>query len=598
MKNKRALIVIISVFVYFGVGLVILAMYQRSSDMKIEAMEAYGELKLGELYDEGDYVETEGGFDVNEQGYLVNSGDSDTYKIKLGYLDFADKEADKVIIDAVAVENSSATLKMYVGDDKAPFLEMDIPEANSDELSSFEDMCIFDVTDANIKGKKLITMELVFNGEAEDEGLELRNIEFKTATIPTLYFDIDESYGTIEEMNADKDNYCTGGLAISIPEGYQAEYTHSILEDFKCQVENIHGRGNSTWDCDKKSYTMKLTTKEDLFGMGECKKWVLLANYYDKSLMRDKLAYNLACDMGIPYSAQSVFVDVVMNDRYVGSYLLSEKVEVKDNRVEIQDLDDFPEETDESIINGGYLLQLKPYERVDRNDGEMYFKASRIEKAVVFESPNFENGYNNTQFEYIKDYYHSFEEAVYSDDFCNSDGVRYTELIDIDSFVDFYIVNEVFKNNDALYASTFFYKDKDSKLCIGPIWDLDLSAGTYMCNGTENPEGFFINGQYIFHRLVKDPEFVQKVIDRYYEVHDHITKMYSDDNDEGISSIRKYAQMLDISQKMNFDKWGMGNRGWEAVLGQGSYEAEVEYLEEWLEKRVNWLDENIESLMP
>ena len=74
---------------------------------------------------------------------------------------------------------------------------------------------------------------------------------------------------------------------------------------------------------------MKLTTKEDLLGMGKCKKWVLLANYYDKSLMRDKLAYNLAGDMGIPYSAKSAFVDVVMNDRYVGSYLLSEKVEVK-----------------------------------------------------------------------------------------------------------------------------------------------------------------------------------------------------------------------------------------------------------------------------
>ena len=453
---------------------------------------------------------------------------------------------------------------------------------------------MIDVSEAGIKGKKSIRIEVAVEGSGE---FELRSLEFKTGAIPTLYFDIDESYGTIEAMNKDKENSCRGSMLVSIPEGYESQYTEQALKDLVCDVETIHGRGNSTWDCDKKPYTMKLAQKEDLFGMGSAKKWVLLANYYDKSLMRSKLAYDLACEMNMDYAIQSVFVDVVMNDRYVGSYQLTEKVEVKTNRVEINDLDDYPKQTDEDVINGGYLIELVPGERVWEKENE-YFWSNYWDKGVVIESPSLEKNYNEAQFNYIMNYYLDFEEAVYSDDFCTEEGIRYTDLVDMDTFVDFYLIHELFKNNDALYASTYLYKDKDSKMCIGPVWDMDLTAGTYRCNNTEHPEGFFINGQYFFGELTRDPEFIRRVIERYNEMHDYIVSMYSAVDGSELSKIRKYELLLDDSQRMNFDKWGMGNRGWDAVLCQGSYEAEVNYLEEWLQKRVEWLDENIEKLMP
>ncbi len=604
MKERKIFIVIIAILSCTALALIGLAVYGKLSKngmfdnggaSKAEVLTVGEEYVMGTLYEEGKYLNSENNLRVTSEGYLTNSGSEGTYKFNLGYINF-EETVDKVIIDAVASHNSGAVIRLYAGKDKEPFLEEALPETDS-KLSGFDGEYIYDISDAKIKGKKIIKIEICFADDDIDNEFEFRSIEFKSATIPTLYFNIDEIYGTIEAMNDDKDNSCTGSVFVSIPESYKGEYTDN-LQEFEYDLEEIHGRGNSTWDCDKKPYTMKLANKEDLFGMGECKKWVLLANYYDKSLMRDKLAYNFASDIGMPYASKSVFVDVVMNDKYTGSYLLTEKVEVKTNRVEIQDLDDYPSATDESVINGGYLLELKPEERIYSHDNDdVYFIPNHTwSKVMVIESPSLKKNYNEAQFEYIEDYYCRFEEALYAYDFTNSQGERYTDLVDIDSLVDFYIVHEIFKNNDALYASAFFYKDVDSKMCIGPIWDLDLTAGTYACNDTQYPEGFFMNWQYMYERLFEDPEFVEMVIARYYEVREYVVKMYSDDNDEGISDIRKYAEQLDISQEMNFEKWGMGNRGWQAVLGQGSYEAEVEYLEDWMEKRIAWLDENIESL--
>lgn len=602
MNEKKVFIILICILSCTAVILAGLAVYGKLLNDGAsgfgEASEAAThyineELDFGALYEEGS-LSSESRIRVTTDGCLTNSGSESIYKLNLGYIAF-EEAADKVIIDAAASDNSGAVLKLYVGREKKPFLEVKIPETDL-KLNNFTDECIFDISDAGIKGKKLIKAEVCFENDNIGNEFELRSIEFKSAAIPTLYFKLDESRGTIEDMNKDKDNSCTGSVFISVPAGYEAEYTDKVLE-MEYEIDNIHGRGNSTWDCDKKPYTMKLMNKEDLFGMGECKKWVLLANYYDKALMRNKLAYNLAGDIGMPFASKSVFVDVVMNNRYTGSYLLTEKVEIKKNRIDIQDLDDYPGATAQDVINGGYLLELKPYERVMTEDNDdVYFYCIHNKKAVVIETPSLDKKYNSDQYEYIEDYYHRFEEALYSADFTNSKGERYTDLVDIDSFVDFYIVNEVFKNNDALYASTFFYKDVDSKMCIGPVWDLDLSAGTYACNETEYPEGFFIRWQYMYERLFEDKEFADKVVARYYEVRDDIVKMYSAEDKDDISDIRRYAQMLDVSQKMNFEKWGMGNRGWKAVLGQGSYEAEIEYLEDWMEKRIAWLDENIESL--
>ncbi|MBQ9886916.1 MAG: CotH kinase family protein [Lachnospiraceae bacterium] len=563
----------------------------------IDAADAYEVFEFAKSYEAGS-IESEQEFTVTKADSLKNTGSRESYVLDFGYLDFGEKAADKIIISGVAAKESGATIRLYTGRFKSKAFEKKLPEAEAKSLDSALEECMYDISDAKLTGKKKVRLEVSFDKDAKDKVFELGTLRFVTADIPTLYFNIDETFGTIKDMNRSKDNSCRGAVFISIPAGYESEYTDYELKDLECLVEDIHGRGNSTWDCDKKPYVMKLAAKTDLFGMGKAKKWVLFANYYDKSLMRDKLAYNLACDMGMQYAVQSVFVDVVMNDKYTGSYLITEKIEVKNNRVDIKDLDDYPNAENEEIINGGYLLQLKPHDRVNDDDGEneITFPSFLMDKAVVIESPSLDKKYNEAQFDYIEDYYHQFEKSV-KNVLLEGDNETYKEFIDVDSLVDFYIVHELFKNNDAFYASTFFYKDRDSIMKIGPVWDLDLSAGTYRCNGCEYPEGFFINGQYIYFYLMQDPELVQKIIDRYHEVHDDIVKMYTPGKD-GLSDIRRYAAMLDTSQKMNFDKWGMGNRGWNAVLGQGSFEAEVDYLEDWLKQRVKWMDKNIESLMP
>ena len=565
-----------------------------------KCLEGFNEYNFASLYNAGLVTSDSTGFTVASNGSISDAtgSASSVYSFALNTNMYFNRAVDKILLDAAAVSGSGAIVNVYDGENTAPVISQEIPSASS--VSSYTKELMLDLSEAGLSGSESIRFEIVLSSASAGKDFELRSFRFMYAEIPTVYVNIDESLGTIDAMNSspDKSAECYGNILISSPEGYVSEYTGKAVDDYSLTLDYIRGRGNSTWEAPKKPYKVKLAKKTDLFGMGKNKHWCLLANFYDKSLMRNKLAYDLAAAIEMPFTPQCVFVDVVMNGEYLGSYLLSEQIRVDDSRVEIDDLEDTPDATDEATISGGYLLEIVPYDRVKSD--EVYFGASKVYKAIVFNSPSFENEdggitVNQAQYSYMEDYYHRMEEAVYSDNGYNGRGEHWTSLLDLDSAVDFYLVEELFKNNDAMYASTRFYKPRGDKLYMGPIWDFDLTAGTYAINYTENPEGWFVKNEYLFSALMRYSEFRNAVKARYWEIHDKITAMYSD-TDISQSVINRYYTQIAVTKDLNFDKWGYGNNGWNNILSQGDWDDEVSYLRSWMQRRVNWMDANINGL--
>lgn len=307
--------------------------------------------------------------------------------------------------------------------------------------------------------------------------------ESNQSTIPTLQINIDESKGTIADMNKDTkhETKCYGTMSFNIPDGYESEY--GTLGDVNTEnlEMQIKGRGNSSWSNQKKPYKIKLSQKADLFGMGSNKHWVLLSNAYEMTYMKNKLLFDLADSVGLAYSPQSVYVDVEMNGTYLGNYLLCEQIRVGTSRVNIDDLEEETEITD-NMLTGGYLLNCDSC----AIEEEPHF-VSKKEKAFEFVSPSFENGItteNQAQYDYITDYLQRVEDAVYAENYTNAKGETVEELMDIDSFVNYFLLEFFSDNVDAFFNSTYMYKPRDGKLCWGPVWDFDFCMGKDEDDGT------------------------------------------------------------------------------------------------------------------
>ena len=208
--------------------------------------------------------------------------------------------------------------------------------------------------------------------------------EFAPGNIPVVRINIDESQGSIEAMNESFDHSvnCYGNVDILVPDGYISEYTKSPAADVSgLELEYIRGRGNTTWQgSEKKPYKLKFKQKQDLLGMGKNKHWILLANFFDESLIRNRLVYNAAAAYGLAYSPKCVSVDVVMNGEYLGSYLLTEQVRIGSTRVDIDELTEA--DTEEPEVSGGYLLSMGI--PTDESEGPVTDHAS-----FLYESPDF-----------------------------------------------------------------------------------------------------------------------------------------------------------------------------------------------------------------
>jgi hypothetical protein len=373
----------------------------------------------------------------------------------------------------------------------------------------------------------------------------------------------------------DKSSYVEGSFEI-IGDGN--------FEGLEETTMKIKGRGNSTWwICTDASagavigkcpYQVKFGDKTSILGMPEDKKWVLLAEKSDKSMIRNKIARYMGELSDLEYTPNAEYVELFINEDYQGTYLIGQKVEETNNRVDIGD--------------DGYLVEIDTDAngRIDVDD--IIFKPtiwSSIHTDGVFNIKDPDIDYGSDEFYLIENYINDFESVLYSNNFNDPDS-GYESYIDVDSLIDWFLINEIAKSVDARwYSSIYFSYIPGEKIKMGPIWDFDLSYGNLNYSDAQYTSDFYIKQNNWIDRLFLDEVFVEKVKIRYSYYYNKI--------DDIKNKIDEFAKYIDKSQKANFERWNiLGVYVWPNPVYDLTYEQEVERLKNWIEERMNWLNSN------
>ena len=373
----------------------------------------------------------------------------------------------------------------------------------------------------------------------------------------------------------DKSSYVEGSLEIIGDGNFEG------LEETNMKIK---GRGNSTWwICTDASagavvgkcpYQVKFGDKTSVLGMPEDKKWVLLAEKSDKSMIRNKIARYMGELSDLEYTPNAEYVELFINEDYQGTYLIGQKVEESSNRVDIGD--------------DGYLIEIDTdaNNRIDSDD--IIFKPtiwSSIHTDGVFNIKDPDIDYGSDEFHLIENYINEFESVLYSNNF-DSAGSGYESYIDVDSLIDWFLINEIAKTVDARwYSSIYFSYIPGEKIKMGPIWDFDLSYGNLNYSDAQYTSEFYIKQNNWIDKLYQDEVFVEKVKIRYSYYHSKL--------DDIKNKIDEFAKYIDKSQKANFERWDiLGVYVWPNPVYDLTYEEEVERLKNWIEERMNWLNSN------
>ena len=525
--------------------------------------------------------------------------DLNTVKLGLGEFNFNEGSAGRLSFDGLKDKDVGMSVKVliYLDDEAEPVGEFALKKqmgkkewANSGERS-------VSLGSREISGTHTISLGFKVEGKKDTAKttIGLRELQFCKTTVPVMYFNIDESEGTVEAMNSSPDHSveCYGTVDLVVPDAFNND--ESFRDEYGEQqslygldLEYIRGRGNSTWDDDKKPYKVKFDKGQNLFGFGKNKHWVLLANRYDNSLVRNRMTYWLGQQLGMEYTPQCVPVDVVMNGEYYGSYLLCEQIRVGEGRVTIDDLDDIkdaPAVTDPLIETGGYLLSMDYEEDPDR-----LFTTEHGMRAFI-ESPDDNVKYYN---DYIKAYMQKVENAIYGDDFKDAEGHPYTDYLDLDAAVDYWWVQEFSANGDAYGSgSTYLYKKRDSetgigKLYWGPLWDFDYVAWGDLEYGDDAPEDLNYTENEWFRVLKTDPVFVEKLKTRWSEkggLKDQLNEITKPGG-----RLDMYLAQMETSYDYDHALWG----GYNSTIKE--YKGEIEQLRGWIIQRAEFVDKAVKEL--
>lgn len=338
-----------------------------------------------------------------------------------------------------------------------------------------------------------------------------------------------------------------------------------------------------------------------LFHMPPENDWILLANYNDKTFMRNTLSFELFRKMG-HYAPRTQFCEVLTNGVYQGIYVLTEKIKADKGRVDISKLN--PDENSGDDVSGGYIIKVDYYN--DNDSWKSSFPPMKYpdkEVHFVYHYPKPED-ISGEQKIYIKDFIFQLETALYSPNTPTRHNELYS-LLDIDSFIDYFILGELSRNVDAYKKSAYFHKDKDSeggKLHAGPVWDFDWawkninecyfgatngSGWAYQvhkCNPWPSPPTWM-------GRLLEDQYFTQKLNERYFSLRtSHLSEVSI------FSYIDSVAVVLDDAQKRHYQKWqilGLNVGTPETDPQPRTYAGEIEKFKSWISKRLNWLDANM-----
>lgn len=316
------------------------------------------------------------------------------------------------------------------------------------------------------------------------------------------------------EFPQDKENYVDGALEIVMPN--EEEVTL-----FEYSEMGIRLRGNSTLACPKKAFRIKFEEKQSLFGLEKAKSWVLLANYYDKSNIRNYLAYLTARKLdNLGFQPSGIFVNVEFNNQFMGLYLLCEQMQTGKGRVDIE-IDNAP------INESSFFIELDFIDRIIEDglvSGLTY--VTSYSQNYAFKYPD-EEDMTPSRATFVKTLLDNINKTIR-----NKSG--YEDYIDIDSMIDYYFIQELFKNVDGIQSSVYYYI-QNGKLYAGPVWDFDLGLDVVGPNSVDNVYDSYAASNYwikdngnFYKDLFKDPVFFKKVQERYTEVRSTLFEVFNE----------------------------------------------------------------------
>ena len=430
-----------------------------------------------------------------------------------------------------------------------------------------------------------------------DASYEQRTYEvafMESEHVPAVF--IETASGSLEELHEDKDHEEAGKICV-VPENGSTEYQNDLLR--------ISGRGNNTWGYEKKPYAIKLKEAAPLLGLDKSDRWQLLALWRESSKMDNKIAMDLAQELGIPYTAQGTWVDLYLNGEYRGIYLLAESVTVGEGRVDIYNLEkenkrrnpSIRQETEESYteenskgyllesgtdISGGYLIEKVHPEHWETD--ESGFRTGRGDHFAI----NGPKHASKEQVAYIQNCVEEIDQLVQRGD------PAVWEKLDLATFTKLFLVDEISMEMDAGCASLYSYKDRgDDMLYAGPPWDYDNAFGEY-----DSSDGFYLDycGSIVnnsdrqaisldwYQKLYETPAMQNQIKESYAKTLPFFEELLE-------SGIDGYADWIRASVEMDNARWKSTREPGDGSPRYENYDANVSHIKFFLANRLNCLCE-------
>ena len=410
-------------------------------------------------------------------------------------------------------------------------------------------------------------MYIYFNNGGVDK-IEIADVDSITFVAPTMQ--------TAEDTGLPRVYITTpGGVGINSKDVYVEDGTLSIFDkngELELNIlSDFKGRGNSTWMMPKKPYAIKLSSKAEVMGMPKHKRWVLLANWVDRTLLRNDIAFEIAkkCP-ALPWTPRGEFVELYLNGKHRGNYYLCEHIKIDKNRVNIDEID---EETPETDLSGGYLLEFDTYSNAEIN----YFYTKHKNLPVTIKEPDEEviTSWEHPAYTYIQNFVNSVEDALEKGNYSEIES-----LIDVKSYAEWWLLYNLVGNLEPNHPkSCYMYKKRNGKLYAGPAWDFDCA--TFI----PGRKGALLTQVLWYGYLFKHDAFKSLVKERWAELKPEFEKVFT--------YIDEKAEYIRESNEINLEMWPVTQNVNEDI--DLSYDDAVNRMKEAYRERITELDKVISN---
>ena len=498
--------------------------------------------------------------------------DSDLQKEVILKAEFDHKE---VLSEPFLVKRMRAIIKeLYIKDRRAT-LDGNTFYATLPATTDFKALPV----NYNFHGDAIFINGIEMNGQTDVNFEEPATISVKCGTVTEEYNLVVRNSGlpvvrieTPSRKDIKSKDFWTEGASIRIemPDGTVSLDTRPT---------SIRGRGNSTWTYPKKPYALKFDEKAEVLGMPAHKRWVLLANWKDRTLLRNDAAFFLSRQTGLAYTVRGQFVELELNGRHMGNYYLCEQIKINKNRVNIKEMDTM--ETDPKKITGGFLMELDTYYDEVNKFRSQYFKLP-----FQFKEPD-EESLSPAAKQYMTDYVNDLEAILKDNDRLMNH--EYEEFLDVDSAIEFMFVQELANNTDFYNTwpqtgphSYYMHKDRGGKLMTGPLWDFDYHGFV----PTLSHQWAGVTKTVYYPALIKDEKFRARMME-----------LWEKDKEKfaGFAAyVDEMAEKIRISEEVNHELWPISNRenGDETM----TFQQAVNRIKEGFSLKLDWMDSNLGKL--